>query len=834
MPTPPIDQDLLARFVPMSALAPSYLRELSNHASVLELSANDTLDEELRMLEFIYYLLDGELCMTGGGIPDTVINAKDSTARFSLAGTETVGRHAKATTPTSLLRLERAKISTLLIWAQASSPETASGGSQLLRDDITALLLQSRLFARIPPSNIERIGQLIEPIEVNNGDVVVRQGDIGDYYYVIEAGRCEVLSEQANDNEPIRLAQLGKGESFGEEALVTDSKRNATVRMTSDGVLLRLTRDYFVELISAPLLHEVSHERAEDLIATGARWIDVRLHEEFERDGLVDAIHVPLGELRSRLAEFPTDGSYITVCNTGRRAQAGAFLLSQRGLHACSLRAGIATRRPEKRGMRAIEKSLGELQTNLLRADAALEEALKAKALADAEQEIETRALHLEGAHKEVTECAELLSRKPAQADDDLRAALDKKRTLESSIRDVQARETSAQRDAQLQVERMRVESQDRLELEKTRLSKHYREASSQLEQVEQARQQAELHFNEERLRIERELDEARRKMDAEAQRIRQAIEQAQLNAERKAKVIRQEHQKLETELRQRTENALRREREHLEEAFSHSIAAHERARQNMELAQAERIEAQTEAARLHAETESELRQRHEHEQQTRDAHVRDLRAKSKSARQRLEQAQGARDEALAQHQRFSSTLTSREQAEDPNKEEALREEVHNASQRLATADTELDQAQQQHAKAAQAEQFAQQTQAAAVGKEDELRLQIFEEMESWIDEEQSRSSEELEQTAQYARQLERIQAEKERKRLEEIHSSENMFSDVEGLLSGQGADDPLNIAMRTHTVAEEKARLIQRARLKIAEDAAHARAALKTTNSDC
>lgn len=139
-----------------------------------------------------------------------------------------------------------------------------------MRDDITALLLQSRLFARIPPSNIERIGQLIEPLEVSASDVVVRQGDISDYYYIIEAGRCEVLRE-LDDSEPQSLAQLSNGQSFGEEALITNSQRNATIRMLTDGVLLRLTRDYFIELISAPLLHEVSHERAEYLLATGAR-----------------------------------------------------------------------------------------------------------------------------------------------------------------------------------------------------------------------------------------------------------------------------------------------------------------------------------------------------------------------------------------------------------------------------------------------------------------------------------------------------------------------------------------------------------------------------------
>jgi len=623
---------------------------------------------------------------------------------------------------------------------------------------------------------------------------------------------------------------LGNGESFGEEALITNSQRIATVRMVTDGVLLRLTRDYFITLISAPLLHEVSHERAEDLLATGARWIDVRLREEFERDGLDDAINMPLGELRSRMTKLPKDGSYITVCNTGQRAQAGAFLLSQRGLHACSLRDGIATRRPDKRGIRAIEESLGDLQADLLRADAALEEALKAKALADATKDIAARTLQSTSLYDDATERLQLLTGKTEEAGVALRAAMGRKRELETAIRDVQAHEVSSQRAAQAEVERMRVQAQTRLESEKQRLSERYREASSQLEQVDAARREAEVRFEEERIRNEQELEQARRKMDAEAERIRQAIEQAQCDAKIQAENIRTEHQQLESALRQRTEETLRHEREHLEEEFSRSIAAHERARQTMELAEAERTEAHKETQRLRADTELELRQRQENEERARDAQVRELQSANEAAQQRLQQAQRARDEAMAQHKRFSATLSDVAQAKDPQRERALREDIETASETLADADSELGRAHLQHTRAARAEHVAEQTHAAAVGREDELRLQIFEEMQTWIEEEQSQAGEELEHAAQYARELERIHAAKERKRVEELHADENMFSDVEDLLSGESSDNPLNSAMRTHIIAEEKARLVQRAKLKVSEDAARARAALENS----
>ena len=828
MPTNSIDKDLLAKFVPMSALDESHLRELSNHGVFVDLEVDDVLNHELHMVESTFYLVEGELCMTGGDLPDTVIKATDPSARFALASSQGVGRRARANSAVRLLRMERAKISTLLIWAQASGDQSAAQSSQTFRDEITAQLLQSRLFARIPPGNIERIGQLIEPQDAKAGDTIIRQGESGDHYFIIEEGRCEVLRELAEASSPTRLAELGPGESFGEEALLTDSERNATVRMLTDGVLLKLTRDYFVELISAPLSNEISHERAAELISAGAQWIDVRLKEEFEQDGLEDSISVPLSELRDRRSEFPKDGTYIAVCNSGRRAQAGAFLLTQYGLNACSLRDGIALRRPQEGGIRAIEENLGMLQAELLRANAELDEAVKAKALAEAEHDVEAHGLNLSPAQTHVANRLRTLINQTKESGEALDAAIQRKRELESAIIEIQARETSSQRDVQEQLDQLRAQAQASLESEKQRLTDYYKDASAKLETVEKTRRDAEARFNEERERIEREHQQARSKMDSEAERIRLALEKAQEEATAKAESIRDEHQKLEKELRQRTENDLRHEREHLEEEFSRSITAHELARKNMEQADAERIAAEKEADQLRLRTEEELRQRREREQREREAQLNELSAKSQAAQAKLDEAQRARDEALAQQQSFSARLTKAQNEKDQQREKELRDEFEQASEILANANDELGQAQLQHTRAAQAEQVAEQTQAAAVDIEEELRLQIYEEMHAWMDEEHSRSADEADKAAQYARELERVQAEKEKKRVADLQANQSMLSDIEEMLAGNAPEDSLNIAMRTHTIAEEKARLVGSAKLKLAEQAARARASKK------
>jgi NADH dehydrogenase len=60
------------------------------------------------------------------------------------------------------------------------------------------------------------------------GDIIFRQGDLGDSVYVIEEGECEVFREQKGNQEI--LATLGRGEYFGEMALLSDRTRNATLR----------------------------------------------------------------------------------------------------------------------------------------------------------------------------------------------------------------------------------------------------------------------------------------------------------------------------------------------------------------------------------------------------------------------------------------------------------------------------------------------------------------------------------------------------------------------------------------------------------------------------
>jgi rhodanese-related sulfurtransferase len=173
-------------------------------------------------------------------------------------------------------------------------------------------------------------------------DVVIKQGDEGDYFYAITSGSCEVSRESPASREAIKLAVLQQGDTFGEEALISGAKRNATVKMLTDGALMRLNKDDFKKLLNEPMLDRIDFAAASGLVAGGgARWLDVRMPSEFEGSHLPGAISLPLCFLRLRLKQLDPQLKYVVVCDTGRRSSAGAFILKERGFDAFVLMGGM-------------------------------------------------------------------------------------------------------------------------------------------------------------------------------------------------------------------------------------------------------------------------------------------------------------------------------------------------------------------------------------------------------------------------------------------------------------------------------------------------------------
>jgi CRP-like cAMP-binding protein len=194
-------------------------------------------------------------------------------------------------------------------------------------------------FSQLPAAHIDALLSKFKRFEAKAGQAVIREGAEGDYYYVIESGKCRV--ERMIGGVSMLLAELKSGDAFGEEALVSEAKRNATITMKTDGALLRLDKQDFVELLKEPLLHRVSYDEARQRVAMGGQWIDVRYPSEYQYDKLPGALNIPLAEVRNAFAVLNKAQDYVIYCQSERRSSAAAFLLAQRGYRTYLLAGGL-------------------------------------------------------------------------------------------------------------------------------------------------------------------------------------------------------------------------------------------------------------------------------------------------------------------------------------------------------------------------------------------------------------------------------------------------------------------------------------------------------------
>ena len=203
------------------------------------------------------------------------------------------------------------------------------------------LVRTSKAFHRLPIESIAEAIRRLKRVQVKAGDQVVTQGEKGDAYYIIEQGEADVWELGLYDDEPQKVNKLAKGDAFGEEALVMEGSRSASVRMTEDGSLLKLDKEDFDQLVKKQMVEWVDSEAASSLLAAGHQLLDVRYEEEYEESYIPGSVLIPLQQLRQRYAELDPDKSYVAYCKGGLRSAVACMLLNQRNYSVVSLSGGI-------------------------------------------------------------------------------------------------------------------------------------------------------------------------------------------------------------------------------------------------------------------------------------------------------------------------------------------------------------------------------------------------------------------------------------------------------------------------------------------------------------
>ncbi len=339
---------------------PNYIKELSPINSLNSENAQDLIrkikPEEIRPGQYIFkkgdmdkthiYVLKGEVEIVADKKIIKTIPANSSDAKHPLAHSFPRSVSARAKTAAVITRVNSDMLDIMLTWDQTGSYSVEALEETDEEDDSTdwmTRILQTRAFHRIPPANIQAMFMRMESVHFKPGDQVIKQDDVGDYFYIIKEGRCLVTRSTPANPKGVKLATLTVGDSFGEEALISESKRNATITMLTDGHLMRLNKEDFNSLLNEPLLSWVDYNGAKKVIADGGLWLDVRLPAEHKVKNIKGSINIPLIFLRMKANSLDSSKKYVIYCDTGRRSSAASFLLNEKDIESYVLKDGVDT-----------------------------------------------------------------------------------------------------------------------------------------------------------------------------------------------------------------------------------------------------------------------------------------------------------------------------------------------------------------------------------------------------------------------------------------------------------------------------------------------------------
>ncbi len=340
--------DLLQTLQPFAVLSTLRVEELRPLCRVDHIPAGMVLFREGDMDHQAIYLLRGDVVLSSATDENIcLLEAMGNMAETlrPIADTQPRQQSAMALTDLDILRIDSELLDIAVTWETLAGCLAAPGQDRFCSDfSATAnwmkMVRECLAFRHIPPSHFDSLGSCLETLTVRAGQVVAREGDDAEDYYLIESGTA-IMTRETDGNGPADVKMLAPGTGFGEESLSGEGRWLSSVTMETRGTLLRLARRHILALRNEPLLSWLPPSKAIPMAEAGALWLDVRGLEEAPESLLPGAYRLPLDTLSQVADGLDPENTYICCCNTGRRSSAAAHLLGRRGLRAHVLSGGL-------------------------------------------------------------------------------------------------------------------------------------------------------------------------------------------------------------------------------------------------------------------------------------------------------------------------------------------------------------------------------------------------------------------------------------------------------------------------------------------------------------
>ncbi len=333
--------DTADTLVPLKSLRSRFLEDLFEHVAVQTVFSGQAIFEDGSVDHQHIYLQSGEVSLEYASGHREIIHASDMF--MPLAHQQPRRARCVALCDCIILRIDSERMDRTITWSQTADYFLSE--LSLERDydeDIEWMqtVLNSNLFLKAPPVNAEQIFSRLTPMVVDENEVVVRQGEMGDCCYFIKEGDAKVTVRNEDLRHAEFLAEIGPGRCFGEDALVNETVRNATVTMSSKGVLMRLEKSDFQLLFREPAVDELTRQEIAQMMEEPI-YLDVRTEDEYASGHLAYSANVPLSLLSIKKRVMAPEKSYVLYCDTGRRSRTAAYLLGKQGYNVTALKGGL-------------------------------------------------------------------------------------------------------------------------------------------------------------------------------------------------------------------------------------------------------------------------------------------------------------------------------------------------------------------------------------------------------------------------------------------------------------------------------------------------------------
>lgn len=702
-------KEKIKSLVPFDEISPQAQNEIVQIGKIFKFKNKDIVFKQGDHDNYAFYLLEGKIdLMAGRDVKSTIVGGTDS-ARYAMARLLPRQFTARAKVDSMVLQLDKAAVDRILVADKSEEGDITTSRhfvvNEIDQDDTVdwmTKMLQSEIFSQLPTANIQQLFVMLEPIDYKAGDTVIKQGEPGDSYYIVQEGHCEVSRAPSEGAKPIKLAELKDGDSFGEEALLTDGIRNASVTMLTDGTLMKLSKENFITLVTLPSLNEISFEQGKSLVDGGAAvWLDVRFKDEYEESNIKSSINIPFNLLRAKLDSLDRGKHYLVCCDSGGRSSAAVFTMISNGFKASVLKGGLSTSHVESSGVNLRPKQKAEPEkkpeakpvarkddsegVNLrprVKAEAGqkakpetkepgpeAESKPETKPKAEAKPEpVQDQELETEDDDPSIRSAAldadmtlndirlERTSNKLSEAkdDEDTTEIREKKKQLEEERKQLAEAKKAAEEETRKfreeearKIEKLKEETEKRLAEEKKKLEEIYTKNTREMEKLLKLKEQAEEQLRKEREKIEKEAEEARKKLES-ADEVKRKLEESRKALEEESARKREEQSKMEQEIQTKAMATLEAERRKLAEEFMKANNEIDQANKENTAAEAARKAAAEEAKKIIEEYKKQFEKERAKERARLEQERKQLELESGKIKQTLSEIDKTRKEAEA------------------------------------------------------------------------------------------------------------------------------------------------------------------------------------------